>query len=430
MWLMFKKFVCTILLCALSIYVFSIPCANAEPLSAYEQSLWEKIVSKYLQDDLWLEDEAYDACHALMVPMHVAFMLNDTNRIKEFDRHIERFINVYKQGSQWKGEKIVKGRLNKLHYFYLLSEYVKLSAAHNRDSSQIRMLADVIYEYIDRVWLKENAWQWRKKEGFRNMRERLLWKLSQKSTRPTYLKAIIDEELFTFAIAADLKLYYEDKTRQDISLLNDILNIAYMVFKNEGSFDSQGRWLMQRGVWTDHPDYLYAAYSESRPDLKPTPIKDIVGDTNHAHRFPLIFNSLKDAGDIEQATLYASILKGLNKQFFEVVVIKPSSAFPYYRTTNYMNGLNGLHRYGYKTMPAGMGPYELSGTLTLGWWGFLRSEESHAMYKYMAEHKLPENAVKLYVGANTTRRRNPLVTWPDFLNNGFAQLIVSLANRL
>lgn len=174
---MFKKFSCTMLL-ALSISVFCIPCANAAPLSAYEQTLWKKTVSKYLQDDLWLEDEAYDACHALMVPMHVAFKLNDVKRIEEFDNHIRRFLNVYERSKLETKVSIVNGRLNKLQYFYLLSEYVKLSAAHNRDISQVKMLADVIYEYIDSVWLKENAWQWRKKEGFRNMKERILWKLS------------------------------------------------------------------------------------------------------------------------------------------------------------------------------------------------------------------------------------------------------------
>lgn len=141
---------------------------------------------------------------------------------------------------------------------------------------------------------------------------------------------------------------------------------------------------MQPGVWSDHPDYLYASYSKSSPNLKPVPVKNIAGETSHSHRFPLILNSLRDADAPERSVLYVDILKGLNKQFFEIVVKMPSSAFPYYRTTNYMDGQNGLYRYGYKTMPVGMRPYELSGTLMYGWWGILRSEESRAMYKYMA----------------------------------------------
>lgn len=429
---MFKQLSITLLLTVLLLGMSSLHCSAANSLSAPEKLLWGKTVSVYLKYDLWQEDEAYDACHVLMVPMHIAFKLNDAELIKEFDQYIGRFINAYEQSKSNDKIQIVKVRLNKLQYFYLLSEYVKLSALHNKNSGQVKTLANIIYDYVNQIWLHENAWQWRITEGFPNMRARILWKLSQKHTNPTFLKAIIDEELFVFAIAADLKLYYQmqDKTRQDTSLLDDILKIAFTVFKNEGRFDFSGRWLMQPGVWSDHPDYLYASYSKSSPNLKPVPVKNIAGETSHSHRFPLILNSLRDADAPERSVLYADILKGLNKQFFEIVVKMPSSAFPYYRTTNYMDGQNGLYRYGYKTMPVGMRPYELSGTLMYGWWGFLRSGESRAMYKYMAEHKLPESAVKLYVGANTTRRRNPLVTHPDFFNNGFAQLIVCLASRL
>ncbi len=413
----------------ISIAMHSTPCVAIEPLSVKEQTLWKKTVSLYLKDALWLEDEAYDASHTLMVPMHVAFMLNDTVRIKEFDEHIKCFIDVYKQSEFDEQINIVEGRLNKLQYFYLLSEYIKLSAVHNRNSASTQLLSSIIYNYIDRIWLQENAWQWGKKEGFRNMKERLLWKISQQNTNPTYLKAIIDEELFVFGIAADLKTYYGIQNKD--ALLNDILNVAYTVFQREGEFDSSGRWLMQRGVWAEHRDYLYASYLKASPGLERFMVKGISSDTSHSHRLPLLLNSLRDAADqVHHKIFYSDILKGLNKQFFDIVVKKPSLFSPYYRTTNYMDGRNGLYRYGYKTMPMGMGPYELSGTITLGWWGFLHSTESKAMYKYMSAHKLTGKAVKLYVGANTTRRRNPLVTWPDFFYNGFAELIAHCASRL
>ena len=413
----------------ISIAVHSTPCVAIEPLSTKEQALWKQTVSVYLKDALWQENEAYDASHTLMVPMHIAFMLNDEALIKEFDEHVKRFIDIHKQSESGEHVDVVEGRLNKLQYFYLLSEYVKLSVVHNRHSANTSALFSIIYDYINRIWLQENAWQWGKKEGFKNMKERLLWKISLKNTRPTYLKAIIDEELFVLGIAADLKTYCG--IQDEDALLDDILNIAYTVFQQEGQFDSSGRWLMQRGVWAEHRDYLYASHYKASPGLKRLAVKGIASDTSHSHRFPLLLNSLKDAACLDQQQkLYSDILKGLNKQFFDIVVKKPSLFLPYYRTTNYMDGRNGLYRYGYKTMPMGMGPYELSGTIMLGWWGFLHSAESRAMYKYMATHKLPEKAVKLYVGANTTRRRNPLVTWPDFFYNGFAKLIAHCASRL
>ena len=341
---------------------------------------------------------------------------------------MKRFIDVYTDENPENKSNIVSGRLNKLQYFYLLSEYIKLSTVNNRDNKDTQLLVNIIYDYINKIWLQEKAWQWGKKEGFKNMKERLLWKISQRNTHPTYLKAIIDEELFVFGIAADLKTYCG--MQNEDALLDDILDVAYTVFKREGQFDSFGRWLMQRGVWTEHPDYLYASYSKASPGLKRLAVTGIANDTGHSHRLPLLLNSLKDAANMERKVLYSDILIGLNKQFFDIVVKRPSLFFPYYRTTNYMDGRNGLYRYGYKTMPMGMGPYELSGTITLGWWGFLHSTESKAMYEYMSNHKLSEKAVKVYVGANTTRRRNPLVTWPDFFYNGFAELIAHCASRL
>lgn len=413
----------------LIIIIHNAPCAAMEQLSFQEQALWKKTVSVYLNDDLWMEDEAYDACHTLMVPMHIAFMLNDISRIKEFDDHVKRFIDAYTDDNPENKSNIVAGRLNKLQYFYLLSEYIKLSTANNIDDKDTRSLTKIIYDYINQIWLQEKAWQWGKKDGFKNMKERLLWKISQRNTHPTYLKAIIDEELFVFGIAADLKthrgIYNED------TLLDDILNVAYTVFEQEGQFDASGGWLMQRGVWAEHPDYLYASYSNASPGLKRLAVTGISRDTSHSHRFPLLLNSLKDAtGCSAKKKLYSDILKGLNKQFFNVAVKEPSLLSPYYRTTNYMDGRNGLYRYGYKTAPMGIGPYELSGTIMLGWWGFLHSAESKTMYEYMSNHKLSKKAVKVYVGSNTTRRRNPLVTWPDFFYNGFAELIVHCASRL
>ena len=108
----------------LIIVIYNVPCAAMEQLSSQEQTLWKKTVSVYLKDDLWLEDEAYDACHTLMVPMHIAFMINDVARINEFDEHVKRFINTYTYGDTEDKANIVSGRLNKLHYFYLLSEYI------------------------------------------------------------------------------------------------------------------------------------------------------------------------------------------------------------------------------------------------------------------------------------------------------------------
>ena len=43
---------------------------------------------------------------------------------------------------------------------------------------------------------------------------------------------------------------------------------------------------------------------------------------------------------------------------------------------------------------------------------------------------LGEKALETYVGPNTTRERNEYVSWPNYFENGFAELICLLASKL
>jgi len=98
-----------------------------------------------------------------------------------------------------------------------------------------------------------------------------------------------------------------------------------------------------------------------------------------------------------------------------------------------MDGWNGIYRWGYSTQGEnnGYGPYELSGTLIEGWWGFLESPQVSSIFKDMSNlFPLEENVVKLYVGPNTTRERHPLATWPNYFINGFGELNVRLMTKL
>jgi len=98
-----------------------------------------------------------------------------------------------------------------------------------------------------------------------------------------------------------------------------------------------------------------------------------------------------------------------------------------------MDGNNGVYRYGYPTQGNnnGYGPYELSGTLIGGWWGLFGTERNNEVYRNMAKcFPLAKNVLRVYVGPNTTRPRNELVKWPNFFQNGFAQLNVNLASRI
>src|SRR6056297_1508239 len=77
--------------------------------------LWDKTISKMLQEPLWKERDIYDAGHYLMVPLHAAFKLDDQNKINDFYQFFKNFTLSYKKDNF---ESI--GTLNKLHFLYLI----------------------------------------------------------------------------------------------------------------------------------------------------------------------------------------------------------------------------------------------------------------------------------------------------------------------
>lgn len=367
-----------------------------------------------------------------MVPLHAAFYSGEEDWQQHFADHFRRFMVAVGE----KPETIVGRRLDQLHYLYLASRFVVLSEQCNKSVLVPNGLVDLLYERIKSIWEKEPAWQWDRGPFRGGMRERILWKLQHKDVPISYYRAIIDEELFTIAIAADLRTY--ERLTKDPKfwspVVSDILEIAYWMFKQEGEFQLDGGWLFQTGVWTDHPDYVYAGHMHKVPGMNPQPVPGIAWDTSHSHRFPLWLISIEGAyseGE-QQKELYKKIKEGLEKQFYEKVLVPPTSDFPAYRTRNFMDGSNGVYRWNYQTSRNnGYGPYELSGTLTLGWWAFLGTVRVQNMYQYLAtQFPLPPNIVSVYVGPNTTRERHPLVKLPDAINNGYIELIVRLAGKL
>jgi len=400
-----------------------------------DRKLWDNTIKHYLEDELWTELYAYDAGHFLMIPMHAAFKYNESQWIEQFADHFARFVDQYYKNY----DNIVTNRLNKLHYLYLLSQFMVLCEKTNNEKLIPSNLVNILNNEIYNIWMKEPAWQWARKPFEGGIKERLKWKLETKEVDKSYYRAVIDEELFTLAIAADL-LTYENRVNVVSKKINDfkneIIEYAFKVFSQEGLWREDNKWLFQPGVWYQHPDYAYAGNNKKINNLKPSLIEDIAMDSSHSHRFPLWINSFIDAFEIVDSNkkeYFIGIRNGLEKQFYENVLVKPSKVFRGYRTKNFMDGRNGIYRWNYPTQGEGngYGPYELSGTLTLGWWCFLRSERINEVYTEIANmFPLPENVIEVYVGPNTSRERHKLVKSPDVYYNGVSELVVRLASKL
>lgn len=424
--------ICSILLGCTSEEVskksITIDSENYYGTSSNEKELWDHTIDDYLKSDLWIKRDIYDASQVLMVPLHYAFQSGDRELIADFQEHFDRFI---RDGINTINITEDSNRLNALMYYYLLSEYIVLAKSKSvREDENIHFLANYLLEEISELWSEIPAWQWGREPFDGGMRERILWKLDNKEVDYSYYRSIIDEELYLMAIASDLKSYFDD----DEEVLDDIQGVNYLIFKTESYFDDKGKWLFQRGVWSEHPDYAYVGYESKNIINGKKTIATISADSSHFHRFPLWIESFINSypKETEERNYFIKIKKGLEKQFFEKVLIRPDEKTPFYRLTNFMDGTNGLYRWDYSTIKDnGYGPYELSGTFTLGWWTFLGSERIKEVYLELSQqYPLSEEAIDLYVGPNTSRERNSYVTEPDSYDNGFKKLLAMLASKI
>lgn len=193
-------------------------------------------------------------------------------------------------------------------------------------------------------------------------------------------------------------------------IVRQTVALAYKAFTEKAVKTSSGGWLLQPGIYSDYPDFIYAGNSILAPGLKPKLIANISDDSSHDTRLPLLLVGLRCNAEMlnhnAEAKRYLSLENGLETQLIDVIA-KPTSHG--ILMTNYMDGRNGVYRYGYATVGAnlGYGPYQLSGTFNLGWWSFAGAR---AQSLYLQQiNDLPFSAATLatYIGPDTTRVRNP-----------------------
>lgn len=391
------------------------------------KSLWERLMRPFLSDPQWVDDFAYDAGHALMIPLHAAYSATaEESWTADMLHHTKLLGSAIRDGA-----KLSNNRIALQQYLYVFTQVFTQQAILQRDTGREDLIDFDLMQRIEGIqaalWTREPAPQWDRKP-FDNMYERILWKENITDPPFSFYRAIIDEEFFNFAIAADLCNLFGDDTSVEA---REAVKVADRLFERYGNHTDEGGWLFQPGVWWDHRDYAYAGYSEPSHDMRPRPIKGIATDTSHSHRFARWLLSLRDAGGSSKRTAgHQKALQGLEFQLTRKVLQAPSQAFPYgYRTTNYMDGHNGIFRWEYETQgeERGYRPYQLSGTFLFGWWVFLHSAPIYAAYSDAARYfPLANDAVGLYTGPNTTRKRHRHMQLPKFYIGGFAELLTRL----
>lgn len=388
--------------------------------------LWKNTVSKYIIYDLWDDINSYDAGHTLLVPMYYAFSNKDKSKIEQF----HNLFSCYAKYLEKNNYEYEYWNLNHMQFNFLASNYVNLCSKYDDIENIPEVLLDYLYD-----------------EAFYYCKEKR--EIYKKEENPNYNafvaiqrdfalgKPIADLYQYHLVLLLNLKEFSDngnyilsirrnEKTEEALSILNTI-------YEEGVQFIDEDRWLMSVGAWDDYEDFAYMQYNTIVDGMVPSSQENTTWDTSHFARVPIFLQIIKRAnkGNSQKVEYYNKLIEGLNKQFKEVVLVKPDNITNYYRTTNYMDGRNGLYRYNYKTQKnTGYQSYELSGTLFIGWWIFL-GDDIKTLYREIGEtFPLSQDAINTYVGPNTTRERNEYVMWPNYFNNGFAELICLTSSKL
>ena len=391
-----------------------------------ENYLWNKTISKYIKDELWNDINCYDAGHVLLVPMFYAFSTNDKPKIEEFHNLFERYAkylrDVNYEYEYW--------NLNHIQFNFLASNYINLCSRYNCTNRIKEELLNYLYdEAFYYCLLKRENYLTEANPQYDGLAATLR---DFEQGRPT-----ADLYQYHITILLNLKEYSNNNgyflSEERKQTVEKALNIINTIYQKGVTFVKGDKWLMNVGSFDEYDDYSYMQYNSIEENMQPSKQENTTWDTSHFARIPVFLQIIKRANieDTEKVRYYDRLINGLREQFIENVLIEPDKETPYYRTTNYMDGRNGLYRYNYITQKdTAYLPYQLSATLTLGWWSFLGGEMNVVYENIYKTFPLEEKAIETYVGPNTTRERNKYVEWPAYFENGFAELNCLLASKL
>ncbi len=385
---------------------------------------WLDIIDSVLADPLWLNDYAYDTSTSLMLPMHYAFKNPD-----RFERDPRIVFDIFFSNlSDSFDPNNIQSFTAKSQFLYFITQYVKLKSQQGSIENLIP-LVNVLEEELVDVWLYRPAVHWDKSLNFVGLKQRLNWNLTDPDTQYSYYRAVIDQDWFTIAALSDLAVIQHHLGHKTLFNEGDLKTIIQGVLNRFGEFHGEN-WYFQKGVWWDHPDYIYVGNQEIEPEITSDPIPDIAIDSSHSHRMPLWLNSFADF-DEAGADYYKNIIVEMRNTFEKNVFVPVNeSGYQYLLMNNYMDGNNGLYRFNYVTQGEGNGfqAYQLSGSLFVGYYSFLDSAVYRDSLRNMStSFPLKQHVLDYYVGPNTSRNKHPKFVWPAYFQNGFAELFSKIA---
>jgi hypothetical protein len=242
-----------------AITLMTIHSAFSQTDTAKLHALWNSSAKPALKQELWLPDNSYNCGHFLMVPMHGAFYLKEESWLQDLKQHFSKLAD------SGYAKLDTANYLYKIQYCYFASEYLRLCYENKRPDLVPANLEDSLFNTVSDRWLHNAIWHWWHRKApfatFPSMQKSMAWKLDdEKIKKPTYQKAVVDDDLFTMAVGVDLLRIKLLKGDSIPAVLTEMQVDMYRTFSERGAFQADGSYQFQPGWWSDHYDYRYAAY--------------------------------------------------------------------------------------------------------------------------------------------------------------------------
>ena len=395
--------------------------ASVDMLSIEEEQLYDRIVMTLLEEDLWTPRDMYDACECLMIPMHYAFRAGKEEAIDAFASFFHRFITDI--GGEDRYEFSDQGILNRLQFYYLCTQFMVLCKANGCEEKIPAGLAKSAEDFAS-AYLLEHVANWNTEP---TVIEHLRQVLAGKEYKYSYYSVVEDLDGYTLAILCDLRVLGlgNEETTQTAA------ELAYKLYSSPSLNEEtqEGGWLFQVGAWKDHPDYAYAGNEKITETIQPLQREDIPWDSSHFSRYPLWLLSYQSAQDSEEkCALFRLRREQLANQMMNCVL---NHVDGWWLTTTFMDGTNGVYRYGYHEDGVGIQGYDLSGTFLYGWWAALGDERLTSVYQDILEKfPLEGGQSNPYFDHATVREQNPYFDMDTAFELGTFECMVMCAARL
>lgn len=312
---------------------------QSEALDSKHQALYEEIMMKLLQEDLWTERDMYDACHYLMVPMHYAFYSGSQDIIHQFADFFWRFTEDITGEDQYEFENA--GSLNRMQFFYLCTQFMNLCAAKGNADLIPQELPKLIQEY-SLTQLFKSAPNWRTEN---TVLEHLKQVLAGKEYKYRYYSTIMDSDLFILALLCDLNCLARLCGEIPNAETEIAADLAYQIFSSPHliSETEKGGWLLQPGVMSDHADMSYAGNEKIYEGIQPCLRDDVPMDSSHSTRLGLFLRSFQSGQEQkEKWELFALRQEQFANQMANYVLKNVDGNW---LMTTFIDGTNGVYRY-------------------------------------------------------------------------------------